>query len=254
MVEQILMLRSIKARFKAFLYPRKDFMCSQLSPFFITKQLLSNSLTCVSKQLSCLVLFAVFSGSLMAFELRAVNANGEPVVDAFVAIPEGTIVAPSKELAIMDQANVRFAPHVLAIDTGQSVVFPNSDNIRHHVYSFSDPKRFEIKLYQGVPKQPVLFEKPGLVALGCNIHDSMVGYIFVSPWPEYSVTGETGTINLSKAVQQVAVWHPWMSGVKEAVMVGVTDMTGNSGVITISVQPPAPVKTFKKFRRSYGDD
>lgn len=189
---------------------------------------------------------------LAAFELNVVDQHGNPVKDAFIAIPQGEILEPGAEHQIMDQVDRQFVPHVLAISKGQSVIFPNSDNIRHHVYSFSEPKKFEIELYEGVPKQPILFDKPGLVALGCNIHDSMLGYILVSPWPEYVLTNETGVVTLSKSVDEVAVWHPWLKGQKAPVLTKV-EKGEKDAQISLNLTQPQPVKQFKGFRKRYDD-
>ena len=83
-------------------------------------------------------------------------------------------------VAVMDQVNKQFLPELLIVQQGQLVNFPNSDNIRHNVYSFSSAKSFQLKLYSGQPKEPIIFDTQGVVVLGCNIHDSMVGYIYVA--------------------------------------------------------------------------
>jgi hypothetical protein len=93
------------------------------------------------------------------------------------------------------------------------VSFPNRDDIRHQVYSFSPAKRFELRLYKGTPSEPVLFDKPGLVVLGCNIHDWMVGYIYVTDDPWFAVSDATGTLHLDALPAgryQVTLWHPQM--------------------------------------------
>ncbi len=77
--------------------------------------------------------------------------------------------------AIMDQRNLAFVPDVLVVQTGTAVDFPNSDQVRHQVYSFSDAKTFQLALYAGRAHAPVVFNRAGLVTLGCNIHDSMLG-------------------------------------------------------------------------------
>jgi plastocyanin len=79
--------------------------------------------------------------------------------------------------AQMDQRNREFVPHVLVIEAGTWVDFPNSDTVSHQVYSFSPAKPFQLPLYKGSAHPPVLFDHPGLVTLGCNIHDNMLGYI-----------------------------------------------------------------------------
>jgi plastocyanin len=113
--------------------------------------------------------------------------------------------------ADMDQRDQRFAPHVLAVRTGTQIRFPNSDDIRHQVYSFSPAKRFELRLYGGTPSDPVLFDKPGVVVLGCNIHDWMLGYVYVTDDPWFGVSNDKGTLILEQmpAGHYVAtLWHP----------------------------------------------
>ena len=124
----------------------------------------------------------------------------------------------------MDQRDKQFAPRLVVIQTGTSVNFPNFDTVRHHVYSFSSAKSFEIKLYTGRPSAPVTFDKPGTATLGCNIHDRMVGWILVVDTPYYAQApeggpGEGGAASASspgRALLQsvppgnykLRVWHP----------------------------------------------
>ena len=96
----------------------------------------------------------------------------------------------------MDQFNKTFVPGVLPIAVGTQVRFPNRDQIRHHVYSFSRAKRFELPLYKGEDAPPVLFDKPGVVKIGCNIHDWMSAIILVLPNDRFAVTDEDGTFSL----------------------------------------------------------
>ena len=196
---------------------------------------------------------SLLAGPAQSLDVVIVDQNGDAVTSAFVAIPEGEIAEPKSESAIMDQVDVKFVPHVLAVDAGQQVIFPNSDNIRHHVYSFSEPKQFEIKLYEGVPKDPILFDSPGLVVLGCNIHDSMLGYIFVSPWPDYAVSGEGGKASLLGSASQLAVWHPWMQGKTEPELFSIDSETNEPIRLQLTLQKPAPVRSFKGFRKRYDD-
>lgn len=208
----------------------------------------------VKHVLSALYLTVIaFAHSVHAYDIKIIDQHGQAVINAYVALPEGEIIAPKTEVAVMDQVSVRFDPHVLAVDAGQAVVFPNSDNIRHHVYSFSEPKRFEIKLYEGVPKSPVLFENPGLVVLGCNIHDSMLGYIFVSPWPEYLVTDASGAAKLSKQPKQIAVWHPWLQGQQSAMMIDINSDDSQASTITLELTKPGPKRSFGGLRKRYDD-
>lgn len=110
----------------------------------------------------------------------------------------------------LDQKGKEFVPHVLAIKVGTPVYFPNSDDIQHHVYSFSQAKRFEIKLYKGTPSAPVIFNQPGVVALGCNIHDWMLGFVFVTETPHFTTSDNSGhwTLELPGGDYQLSLWHP----------------------------------------------
>lgn len=101
---------------------------------------------------------------------------------------------------IMDQVNTQFQPHVLMVQKGAKVSFPNSDSVKHHVYSFSKAKPFELKLYRDRKPDPLPFEKTGDVTLGCNIHDWMVGYIYVVDTPFFGKSDETGALTIDLPV------------------------------------------------------
>lgn len=142
------------------------------------------------------------------------QADGTPVEDAVVTLqgPVGNVAGPLN--ADMDQRDQRFAPHVLAVRVGTQVRFPNSDNIRHQVYSFSAAKRFELRLYEGTPTDPLLFDKPGVVVLGCNIHDWMLGYIYVTEDPRFGVSDAQGRVRLEQLPAgdyHVTLWHPQLA-------------------------------------------
>jgi plastocyanin len=142
---------------------------------------------------------------------RFVDQQGKPLANAVLTLqgPPGKAAGPLK--ADMDQRDQEFVPHVLAVHSGTEVKFPNSDNIRHQVYSFSPAKRFELRLYGGTPSEPLLFDKPGVVVLGCNIHDWMLGYVYVTDEPWFGVSDKNGllTLNQLPAGHYVAtLWHP----------------------------------------------
>lgn len=126
------------------------------------------------------------------------NSAGAPVADAVVyAMPLATGPLPKpKNEASIEQVNKEFVPLVTVVQTGTSVSFPNRDPSRHHVYSFSPAKTFEIKLYTGVPAQPVLFDKPGEIVLGCNIHDTMLAYVYVVDTPYFAKTDKQGKLKI----------------------------------------------------------
>ncbi|WFP50303.1 methylamine utilization protein [Methylomonas sp. EFPC3] len=143
------------------------------------------------------------------------EAGGLPLANLVVAaqaLDEAGRVkaAPPPAAMALDQKSREFIPHVLAVRSGTPVYFPNSDAIKHHVYSFSPAKRFEIKLYSGVPPEPVVFGQPGIVALGCNIHDWMLGYVYVSDADYLAVSDNDGrwSLDLPNGRYRLTFWHP----------------------------------------------
>jgi plastocyanin len=114
-----------------------------------------------------------------------------------------------KQPEVIDQVNREFIGHVQVIRKNDSVTFPNNDNIKHHVYSFSPAKRFEIKLYNGDSSQTIRFEKEGVVVLGCNIHDWMVAYIYVADTPYFTKTDVNGhwSIELPANDYKINLWR-----------------------------------------------
>ena len=125
------------------------------------------------------------------------EATGQPLAQAAVSVyVKGTPVqAAAGTSADLAQRHKAFAPNLLVVQTGTAVNFPNLDTVRHHVYSFSPVKPFEIKLYAGTPSKPVMFDKPGTATLGCNIHDRMVAAIHVVDTPYFGVTDDAGRVS-----------------------------------------------------------
>jgi hypothetical protein len=124
----------------------------------------------------------------------------------------------------------QFVAYVTPVYVGSRVrLLPNKDNVRHQVYSFSPAKRFDLPLYAGTDAPPVLFDKPGVVVLGCNIHDWMIGYIYVSETPFFAKTGSAGTASLEDMPSGdylVKIWHPSMERTEEAASRRVTLSAG----------------------------
>ena len=166
--------------------------------------------------LPALLALPVCAGTAGAVTLEALiqTPSGKPLVDAAVVLePVGAPAAANKVRthAVIEQRGAEFAPWVTVVQTGTPVDFPNNDTVRHHVYSFSQPKRFEIKLYAGKPGQPITFDKPGEVAIGCNIHDWMEAYVLVVESPYFGKTGPDGRVaiaNLPAGRYRLQLWHP----------------------------------------------
>ena len=148
-----------------------------------------------------------------ALNIAFTDATGAPLVDA-VALLEpagGKVAVKPMADAEISQAKRQFAPRVTLITTGTRVSFPNFDTVRHHVYSFSPIKTFELKLYTGVPGVPVVFDKPGVAVLGCNIHDNMSAWVVVAdtPWSARSAVGGRARIEgVPPGTYKLRLWHP----------------------------------------------
>lgn len=154
-------------------------------------------------------------GSVFASSLDVHVDNGRGgVAEAVVSLHSaGAKAALQPRAAQMDQRGSEFVPRLMTVQTGSPVTFPNSDGIHHHVYSFSPAKRFELPLYSGEPSDPVHFESPGVVTLGCNIHDWMLGYIVVLDTPYSAITDASGAVRLQapSGEYSLQVWHPHLA-------------------------------------------
>ncbi len=165
-------------------------------------------------------------------------ANGQPVKDAVVTLQSAA--APAGPIRFewpyrMAQQNLRFDPFVLIVPAGAVVAFPNHDDVRHQVYSFSPAHPFELKLYGRDQTRTVTFDRVGVIALGCNIHDSMVAFIKVVDTPYAAKTDASGQATLhgvpSGAVP-VRVWHPYLKAPNNEIVrtVTVTSAAGQEAV------------------------
>lgn len=192
-----------------------------------------------------LLALVAFSQQLTAgsLDVTVKDGSGAPVGDAVVyAQQTGASTTFAKKQTIIDQRDKQFVPYVTAIQVGTSIMFPNSDNIRHHVYSFSPAKKFELPLYSGVPAKPVVFDNVGFVTLGCNIHDWMIAYVAVLPTPHFQVTGQNGRAalrNLSAGNYTIQVWQPALKGTPEnlAQQVELSAAGGKELLFTLDLKP-----------------
>jgi plastocyanin len=160
---------------------------------------------------------ASISANAVDISVMVVDRDGRGVGEAVVTATPAAANAgasPTLKSAVMDQRNLAFVPRVLVVGVGTSVEFPNDDSVSHQVYSFSAAKRFQLPLYKGEVHPPVTFDRPGLVVLGCNIHDGMVGYIYVTDAPYFGKTEAVGSVQL-KALPvgdyRIAVWSPFIA-------------------------------------------
>lgn len=145
------------------------------------------------------------------------TADGKPVAEAVVSLTplDGqTLPAlnpPAAPAARISQIGQEYEPLVTPVRTGSPVEFPNLDTVQHHVYSVSKPKRFEIPLYDRGRSEIVVFDQPGVVTLGCNIHDWMLAYVVVldTPWfAKTSAEGRAALANVPSGRYRLDLWHP----------------------------------------------
>jgi plastocyanin len=145
------------------------------------------------------------------------DAAGRPLADAVVMLePQGAHV-PVKPMAgaQVEQVDRHFVPQVSIVTVGTPVTFPNHDTVRHHVYSFSPIKTFELKLYAGTPHEPVVFDKAGVAVLGCNIHDQMVAWVVVVDTPWFARSDATGRASLADVPAGSYLLHVWHASQQE---------------------------------------
>jgi len=146
--------------------------------------------------------------------VRVLDASGRPVRDAVVTLyPAGNAARPAHAGGryVVAQKDLQFRPFLTVVPVGADVSFPNLDPTKHHVYSFSAAKRFELKLFAKDQSRTVHFDKPGVVALGCNIHDQMSAFIFVVDTPYFEKTAANGRAtlrDLEPGKYTVRVWAP----------------------------------------------
>ena len=185
-------------------------------------------------------LVAAAQASAATIEVSVVDERGRPIENVAVyatpahgavdhrASAAGAAHAAAAPAATMDQQQLQFVPHLLVVQSGTPVTFPNSDDVSHHVYSFSETKTFELPLYKGDAYPPVVFDRPGIVVLGCNIHDGMLGYIVVVDTPHFARTNEQGVAlidGVPSGEYVVAAWTPRVrpAGLPPSLQVAVAD-------------------------------
>lgn len=161
--------------------------------------------------LSLLLLAASWQTQAAELTVQVLDQTDNPLSNAVVYL-EASVKTSEKSLseANVDQKNKQFSPFVSVVQVGTSVNFPNKDSVRHHVYSFSPANTFELKLYSGIPAKPVLFDKPGTVILGCNIHDNMLAYIHIVDTPYFGKSDVNGMVKLTdlpNGQHTLKAWH-----------------------------------------------
>jgi plastocyanin len=200
--------------------------------------------TCVTLGLASVA--ASISALAADISVVVVSRDGRGVDQAVVVAtptPANIELVTRPKPAVMDQRDLTFQPRVLVVEVGTSVEFPNNDSVSHQVYSFSAAKRFQLPLYKGERHSPVIFDQPGLVVLGCNIHDSMVGYIYVTDAPFFGTTDTSGGLRLEglpAGDYKLSIWSPYIADVPASLTR--TVHVDGSAMTPIQVQLSRPLR------------
>lgn len=203
---------------------------------------------------------ALFVGLMLAatssygseVDVVVLDKDGQPVPDVavYATRTDGRKQIESRAgTAVMDQVGKQFVPHLLVVQAGTSVEFPNSDTVAHHVYSFSHPNKFTLPMYKGMAHPPVTFEHSGVVTLGCNIHDQMLGYILVVDSSAFTKTDENGSASLSldnPEEFEIKIWSPRIRDEVEHLTVVGPDPTV-SFQLAKKLNPPYGEQTWQEY-------
>jgi len=166
---------------------------------------------------ACIAVFAGTPASAAGgVAVHVTDANGKPVSDAVVYLEAdgGQPLPKPQKPGEISQKGLKFIPLVTVVQTGSKIYFPNNDKVRHHIYSFSAPHKFDQKLYSGTTAEPQTFDKPGTVVLGCNIHDKMIAYVRIVDTPYFGKTDASGAVTLDAPGGKYVLkaWHPDIVG------------------------------------------
>jgi plastocyanin len=200
------------------------------------------------------LLVSISSGAV-DITVTVVDRDGHGIGDVVVtATPAGSGLVSSSDTktAVMDQRNLAFAPRVLVVAAGTRVEFPNNDTVSHQVYSFSAAKPFQLPLYKGQVHPPVIFDRPGLVVLGCNIHDVMIGYIYVTDAPYFGKTDSGGGFdvkNVRDGEYRIGIWSPYIADSVTALSRTIRVSGNESATIRVQLSQSLRVQPEPKPRR-----
>ena len=152
---------------------------------------------------------AALSAAAAPLTVTVTDEQGKPLADAVVYVLVKGLPARAAATAQIEQRDKQFVPRITVIQTGTAVQFPNNDTVRHHVYSFSPVRTFDLKLYAGMPSEPVVFDKPGTAVLGCNVHDRMNAWVHVVDTPLFAATDAQGraTLDVPAGTHRLRAWH-----------------------------------------------
>ena len=200
---------------------------------------------------------AAASANAAALAVHVTGPDGKPVAGAVVLLhgPSGSKPPPPTTL-IIDQVGETFTPGLTVIPVGSSVTFPNSDKVSHQVYSFSPAKRFQLPLYRGTPYAPTVFDRAGIVTLGCNIHDDMIAYVVVTDATWSGRTARDGSWSASGLPNgdfRAEIWHPRMREATEMIERPLKLEASHSGTLEVQLTHSLRPEMLGRKPRSWSD-
>ncbi len=209
---------------------------------------------------TCALILSFLASNISAGTLEArvsENDKGQLINAVVYAIPSAGLTETEKNIGsgVINQIDKEFVPGISVYQTGVTVEFPNHDNIRHHVYSFSTAKTFEIPLYKGVPTEPVKFDQPGVITLGCNIHDWMSAHVFITDTPYFGLSDSEGNVvlnDLPSGTYDVYVWHPKQSVATENTAQQIVLQDSDALTLNFSIQKKKLWVPFRAPTRATG--
>ena len=142
-----------------------------------------------------------------------VQVSNKPAQNAIVWLDAPDAPAQTQtSRVVLDQRNLMFSPHVLAVRVGTTVEFPNNDKVFHNVFSFRDGKKFDLGMYPKGMSKRIVFDKPGLARLFCNIHPNMAAYVLALDTPYFAVSNERGVFRIAGVPPGPYSYHAWRAG------------------------------------------
>jgi len=189
-------------------------------------------------------------GQAEPLQVHITDVDGKPVGNVVVYLQNHETSAMPQEHHDheVEQQEKMFAPYVSVVRQQEEMVFTNHDDITHHVYSFNGPARFDFRLQPGQSDSVADFAEPGVIAMGCNIHDWMSGYVMVVDTPFYMVTNEQGFAMFTDVPANeyhLVAWHPQMA--RDEVADRHVVIPATTAINLQLTQPMAPIPSQKSL-------
>ncbi|MFI5335240.1 MAG: methylamine utilization protein [Opitutales bacterium] len=193
------------------------------------------------------LLFTATRAAAAELHVTLTDGKGQPVPDAVLTAyrTDGPQPAAAALHGIeITQKDEEFLPFITVVTTGTAVTFPNRDTVQHHVYSLSKAKKFELPLYDPGKAETIVFDQPGIVTIGCNIHDWMLAYLVVVDTPYHALSGRDGVaaLALPAGVYRIEVWHPRLIGNPVTLPVRLAEAARVSPAVEMNLKPDRRVR------------